>query len=214
VLSFTGDPVGSKEESLQEEIRETVSSLSDQELSSMVSDRRQQFTEFARSVAREELRRRRGIKSAVSDRVGQPAGEAHEAISDSSNCYIEVWTQKNFEGEHLRIDGPIECSSLSVGGVNFSSSISSLRVGPMAFVLAYSDEEYRGAMASFGPGEEIPDLTELSFNDRIDSLRLINSLKIFDDARHDTPKSQLAAKLSSRSAKKKRSHRRLAASNR
>jgi len=208
VFSFTGDPVGSKEESLQEEIRETVSSLSDQELSSMVSDTRQQFTEFARSVAKEELSRRRRVSSAVSDRVGHPDGEADETTSNSSSCYIKVWTQKNFEGEHLRIDGPIECSSLSVGGINFSNSISSLRVGPTAFVLASSDEEYRGAMARFGPGEEIPDLAELSFNDKIDSLRLINSLKIFDDLRHDTSKSQLATKLSSRSAKKKRSHRR------
>jgi len=58
-----------------------------------------------------------------------------------------------------------------------------LRIGPNAFVLVYAEKEFKGAMVSFGPGQEVSSLDELDFNDKIDSLRLVNSIKVFDSFR-------------------------------
>jgi hypothetical protein len=148
------------------------------------------------------------------DVAGHGAIQPAEPISNRSDCYIEVWTQKNFEGEYLRIEGPVECSRLTLAKLDFGESITSLRVGPAAFVLAYGDEEFRGSMVSFGPGEEIHDLAELSFDDRIDSRKVINSLKVFDHSPNDTKETHVVAQSPSRSVKKRRGNRRRLAQNR
>ena len=36
---------------------------------------------------------------------------------------------------------------------------------------------------SFGPGQEVTDLEALSFDDEIDSLRLVDSMKVFEGLR-------------------------------
>jgi len=40
-------------------------------------------------------------------------------------------------------------------------------------------------MMSFGPSHEVSNLEELNFNDEIDSLMLVNSIKVFDELRRD-----------------------------
>ena len=67
--------------------------------------------------------------------------------------------------------------------MNWGSRISSLRVGARAFVLVYADKDFGGAMLSFGPGQEVADLGELSFDNEIDSVRLVNSLRVFEEVR-------------------------------
>jgi hypothetical protein len=62
----------------------------------------------------------------------------------------------------------------------WSDDISSLRVGPNAFVLAYENKQFKGGMLRLAPNQAVPDLREMRFNDEIDSLKVINSLKIFD----------------------------------
>lgn len=75
-----------------------------------------------------------------------PRRESH------ADCYIEVWRDKNFEGEHLRIEGPVEYAMLEFASLKWGDCISSIRVGPSAFVLVYADREFKGTMMSFGPG--------------------------------------------------------------
>jgi hypothetical protein len=74
-------------------------------------------------------------------------------------CYVELWVDKNFEGRCLRIDGPTHCPTLRSGAVDWNDSISSLRVGPGAFVEAFPDERFEGRMVRFGPNQEVPDLS-------------------------------------------------------
>ena len=107
------------------------------------------------------------------------------ARTKNAGCYIEVWSDKNFEGEYLRIEGPGEYHALEFAGLEWGDSISSLRVGPSSFVLVYADREFKGTMMSFGPGQEVSNLEELDFNDDIDSIRLVNSIKIFDEFRSE-----------------------------
>lgn len=97
-----------------------------------------------------------------------------------SECYIDVWKDANFEGERLRVYGPVEYPHLRLGGAEWGDQIGSLRVGPRAFVLAYCGQDFKDRMVTFGPLDEIADLVELQFDDEIDSLKVIDSMKILD----------------------------------
>jgi len=177
--------LASDRESLNKAIRETISGLSDDDLSEMLSAPAPQYTAFARQVAEEELAKRKQARSMHNSIASDPKMDPR-ALREQSNrepragCYIEVWSENNFEGEHLRIDGPVEHQTLDFNKFNWCNSINSLRVGPTAFVLVYAEQDFSGAMKSFGPGEAVPDLKQFNFNDEIDSIRLVNSMKVFD----------------------------------
>lgn len=101
-------------------------------------------------------------------------------MTEKSDCYIDVWAGANFEGESVRIQGPSEYSSLGFAQGDWGDRIGSLRVGPNAFVIAYSDPNFGERQVAFGPCDEVADLGELKFDDDIDSMRVIDSLRIFD----------------------------------
>lgn len=98
----------------------------------------------------------------------------------SSGCFIDVWRDVNFKGEVIRIYGPAEHPYLRFDQGDWGDDIGSLRVGPNGFVVAYRDKYFRDELVTFGPNEEIADLRELKFHDDIDSVKVIDSLKIFD----------------------------------
>ena len=85
----------------------------------------------------------------------------------------------------MKIVGPVECGALEFAGQDWGDSISSLRVGPTAFVLMYADKEFKGNMMSFGPAQEVSNLEELNFNDEIDPIMVVNSIKVFDELRQE-----------------------------
>ena len=85
----------------------------------------------------------------------------------------------------MRIEGPSEYKALELATLSWGDSISSLRVGPAAFVLLYSEREFEGNMLTFGPNQEVPNLDELDFNDQADSIRVVNSLRVFDGCRSE-----------------------------
>jgi hypothetical protein len=101
-------------------------------------------------------------------------------MTDKSGCYIDVWMKANFEGESVRIQGPAEYPSLIFAQGDWGDRISSLRVGPNAFVITYRDPNFGDRQVTFGPDDEVADLGDLKFDDDIDSMRLIDSMKIFD----------------------------------
>jgi len=182
--------LGSKQESLNKRIRETISSLSDDDLVNMQRASPRNYTPFARQVLEEELTRRRRMKAGMKDSPGVSAADPDPVTLREvprrirhADCYIEVWSDKNFEGEHLRIEGPVEYPTLEFASLKWGDCISSVRVGPSAFVLVYADKEFKGTMMTFGPGQEVSNLEELNFNDEIDSIRLVNSVKVFDGFR-------------------------------
>jgi hypothetical protein len=101
-------------------------------------------------------------------------------MGKSDGCYIDVWKEANFEGERLRIQGPAEYPSLRFEQGDWGDRVGSLRVGPNAFVIAYRDPDFGDRQVTFGPDDEVADLGELKFDDDIESMRVIDSLKIFD----------------------------------
>jgi hypothetical protein len=95
------------------------------------------------------------------------------------DCYIDVWREADFAGETLRLRGPAEFPNLNFLQGDWGDQIGSLRVGPNAFVMAYRGRDFGEELKTFGPNDEIADLRELNFDDDIESIRLIDSLKIF-----------------------------------
>ncbi len=98
----------------------------------------------------------------------------------TGDCYIDVWRNADFRGETIRVYGPAEYASLDLAQGDWGDDIGSLRVGPNAFVLAYHCRDFRDEPVAFGPYDEVADLSHFKFDDDIESLRVIDSLKIFD----------------------------------
>lgn len=98
----------------------------------------------------------------------------------SGDCYIDVWRDTDFRGETLRIHGPAEYATLDFARSDWNDDIGSLRVGPNAFVLAYHRRDFQDELITFGPNDEVADLSEFKFDDDIESFKVIDSLKIFD----------------------------------
>ena len=105
---------------------------------------------------------------------------------DSGDCYIDVWRDVGFGGERLRIYGPAEYPVLRLAQGDWGDDIGSLRVGPNAFVMAYRDRDFKRELTTFGPNDEVEDLRRLRLEDDIDSLKLIDSLKIFERATYNS----------------------------
>ena len=98
----------------------------------------------------------------------------------SGDCYIDVWREADFRGETMRIYGPAEYPMLGFAEGNWGDDIGSLRVGPNAFVMAYHRRDFQDKLITFGPNDEVADLSQFKFDDDIESLKVIDSLKIFN----------------------------------
>lgn len=174
------------QEYLNERVRETVLTLDDEELRSMLSQPRR-YTRLALSVARKELARRRRRKKREEKAATQTSqtGQTGQTVpNESGDCWIEVWSETGFKGESFRIQGPANYPALQLGTEDWTDRIRSLRVGPQAFVLAYRDKDFTASMVAFGPNQEVANLSEFKFKDEIDSIRVIDSMKIFDRPPH------------------------------
>jgi hypothetical protein len=98
----------------------------------------------------------------------------------SGDCYIDIWRDADFRGETMRIHGPAEYSSLVLARGDWRNDIGSLRVGPNAFVMAYHRRDFQDQLITFGPNDEVADLSLFKADDDIESMKVIDSLKIFD----------------------------------
>jgi hypothetical protein len=184
--------VSSNRDKLNDRIRRTIRNLRDEDLIHVAHSKSGEYTQFAIKVAKAEVEMRGG-ENELWERVKQQPRKSpgHDEFINaallrppdarpSTGCYIELWRDKNFEGECLTIEGPGEIGDLCSNHMSWCGSIRSLRVGPHAFVLAYADQEFKGKMISLGPGEELADLGNIKFDDEIDSIRIVDSIKVFD----------------------------------
>ncbi len=104
----------------------------------------------------------------------------------SGDCYIDVWRDADFGGETIRIYGPAEYESLDFTQGHWGDDIGSLRVGPNAFVMAYRRRDFKDRLVTFGPNDEVADLGEYKFDDEMESLKVIDSLKIFNHLEYNS----------------------------
>ena len=108
------------------------------------------------------------------------SGRSEFMAEKNGDCYIDVWRDADFGGETLRIYGPAEYPMLNLAQGNWGDDIGSLRVGPNAFVMAFRHREFHDKLITFGPNDEVADLSQFKFDDDIESMKVIDSLKIFD----------------------------------
>ena len=175
--------MGPDQKRLRKRVRETIAALPDDELERMARGSKSEYTAYALRAAREELKKRKEAKLPC-----ESASIFDDLSSDpvkASGCYIELWREKNYEGEYVCIQGPAQFPRLRSEAFDWSDSISSIRVGPKAFVQAFSEKDYADTMVCFGPNQEVPDLGEFKVDDQIDSLKVINSIRILDRIRLD-----------------------------
>ena len=97
----------------------------------------------------------------------------------SGDCYVDVWRDADFRGEMIRILGPAEYPTLDFAQGDWGDDIGSLRVGPNAFVIAYRRRDFQDEPVTFGPNDEVADLRQFKFDDEMESVKVIDSLKIF-----------------------------------
>jgi hypothetical protein len=76
----------------------------------------------------------------------------------------EVFEHKNFSGELVAIERNQSLARLGA----LKDRVSSIKVDPQCLIVAFAEEEYRGSMITFGPGEH-PTLPE-GWDDQISSL--------------------------------------------
>lgn len=95
------------------------------------------------------------------------------------DCYVDVWREADFGGEMIRIEGPAEYPTLEFEQGDWGDRIGSLRVGPNAFVIAYRGPGFQDGPVTFGPNDECADLARFKCDDDIESVKVIDSLKIF-----------------------------------
>ncbi len=92
----------------------------------------------------------------------------------AKECWLDIYDKDNFQGGHLRIEGPAELPNLKkLGDQDWSNRIESLKVGADAEVIAYRKENFeekpRGpvnhpeAFQEWG-AQEIPAYQELEIN--------------------------------------------------
>lgn len=171
-----GEIATASQDHVNKRIHDTVLGLRDEDYPLAMLQRPPQRNSLALKLERRELARRKRMnerqkrKAAGKKKAGPPGAE-------SGDCWVEVWRESNFKGTPVRIHGPAEYATLRFGNEDWSNRIASLRVGPHAFVLAYRDKDFKAEMVSFGPNQEVENLREFKFDNEIDSLKLIDSMK-------------------------------------
>ena len=97
----------SDQERLNKRIRETIALLSEDELVEILKTSKSEYGPYALKVARDELTRRRlkprppvpvsAVENLSSELDAEKAG-----TRNVSGCYIEMWSDKNYEGEYKK----------------------------------------------------------------------------------------------------------------
>ncbi|PKM12863.1 MAG: hypothetical protein CVV13_03915 [Gammaproteobacteria bacterium HGW-Gammaproteobacteria-3] len=79
----------------------------------------------------------RGLKSGL---IMLFLGLGVNAYADDKDCWAEFYDHAQYQGEHLRLQGPIELASLhSVNGENWDQRIDSIKTGEKARVTVYEN---------------------------------------------------------------------------
>jgi hypothetical protein len=120
------------------------------------------------------------------------------AYAGDKECWAEFFQDSQYSGKHFRLQGPIQLENLQdVGGENWESRISSLKVGPKARLTVFENnnfqltlkamEKYPELLRSLGLTEKdamedkelifiansnIHDLSDFNFRKKVRSLKL------------------------------------------
>jgi len=93
-------------------------------------------------------------------------------ISQSTDCWVDLFERPNFQGRRLRLFGPQDYLNLRVGSDGWGDEVRSLVVGPGAYVQAFAELFFHDSIVWLVPGQRVPDVIGLPTEEVLDSLRL------------------------------------------
>jgi hypothetical protein len=89
-------------------------------------------------------------------------------------CWVDVYSDTEFKGLHLRVVGPAKYPNLIMGGDDWSNDIESLVVGPNTWVKVHKDKNFSGPSLWLVPNQRIKNLADLNFTNAIESMELFD----------------------------------------
>jgi hypothetical protein len=93
-------------------------------------------------------------------------------IGETNGCWIDVWDKPGFSGHHRRLWGPADFPYMRIAEANWNPQVQSLQAGPNAYLQFYEDLNFHDSVFWVLPNQRVDDVTQLSCNDEIDSLRI------------------------------------------
>ena len=93
-------------------------------------------------------------------------------LNPCNGCWIDFFDSNRFSGNRMRLRGPAEFAGLRVREENFGHTISSISVGPCAYVQCYKAHDFRDTIFWLLPNQSIESLADLDCPDNIDAIRL------------------------------------------
>jgi len=95
-------------------------------------------------------------------------------IGDSNGCWVEVFGNKSFRGKPQRLYGPADFPMLRIRENGMSDTLSSLRVGPHAYLQCFHNSNFADTVFWLLPNEQVEDV------DRLRAAEAINSVRLWD----------------------------------
>ena len=93
-------------------------------------------------------------------------------VGRTNGCWVEAWASPRYQGEKVRVYGPIDLPYVRVSEGEWGDQVASLLVGPNAYVQGYEDLNFHDSVFWLLPNQRVDDVADLRCNDEIDSLRL------------------------------------------
>lgn len=98
-------------------------------------------------------------------------------------CWALLFGGKDFHPPVARLKGPtfierfenqpvVTPELRAVGGEAFLRTVQSIIVGPQAELIAYRQVRFDNPGLTLGPGDQVPDVSEIGFHERMNSLKV------------------------------------------
>ena len=96
------------------------------------------------------------------------------SYAKDKDCWAEFFENSQYEGEHFRLEGPIQLDNLhSVQGQNWEERIGSLKVGPKAKVTVFENVNFKLTLKEMGKYPELLNSLGLTEQDAKEDSELI-----------------------------------------
>jgi hypothetical protein len=94
------------------------------------------------------------------------------SLNRSNGCWLDVHDAARLGGNSRRLHGPAEFPGLRIREKHWGENIASLAVGPVAYVQCYRADHFDDTVFWLLPNQLVEAVEELSFVERVDSIRL------------------------------------------
>lgn len=91
----------------------------------------------------------------------------------NQNCYVDLFDGSGFGGRSTQVMGPSSFTTLkNLNGAEWGNRISSIKTGPLCWLVVYKDEGFKDASDVIPPASMVGNLGNM--NDQIESIRVMD----------------------------------------